>query len=90
MNPTTVKTTGTASFTLSAPASVTVRILTTKGAVVRTLLASAAKTAGAVSLAWDRKDAAGARVVKGTYVLRADAVDGIGQTGTASVTFGAS
>ena len=51
----------------SAPASATVRIFTAKGALVRSLLADAAKPAGAVSLVWDRKDAAGRRVGKGTY-----------------------
>jgi flagellar hook assembly protein FlgD len=88
MNPDPVKTTGTASFSLSAPASVTVRILTSQGALVRSLLAAVAKPAGAVSLLWDRKDAAGHRVAKGTFRLQVDAVDSAGQAATASATFG--
>ncbi len=87
MNPTLVKTTGAVSFSLSAPASATVRILTSRGALVRSLLSDAAKPAGAVSLVWDRKDAAGRRVAKGTYRVQVDAVDAVGQAATANTSF---
>jgi FlgD Ig-like domain/SdrD B-like domain len=90
MSPNPVKTTGTVAFSLSAPASVTVRILTTQGSLVRTLLAGAARAAGSTSLTWDRKDSAGHRVSKGTYRLQADAVDSTGQQTSASTTFAVS
>lgn len=88
MNPDPVRTTGTVSFLVSAPASLTVRIFTAKGALVRTLLSSALKPAGAVDLSWDRADAAGRRVGKGTYRVQVDAVDSASQSASASATFG--
>jgi flagellar hook assembly protein FlgD len=87
MSPDPVKTTGTATFSLSAPASVTVRVLRTQGTLVRSLLAGAARPAGAVSVVWDRKDAAGRRMAKGTYRLQATAVDAAGQSAAATVSF---
>ena len=78
MNPSPVRTTGTVSFSLSAPASTTVRIYTAKGALVRSLLSDAARPAGVVDLPWDRKDAAGRRVGKGTYRVQVDASDAAG------------
>src|SRR5207253_2412502 len=48
VSPQPVTKSGTVSFNLSAPASVTVRILDAGGTVVRTLLSSASKPAGAV------------------------------------------
>lgn len=83
MNPDPVRTTGTASFMLSAPASVTVRVLTSQGALVRALLTNAAKPSGAVSLLWDRKDAAGRRVAKGSYRVEVSAAN----TATTTVGF---
>jgi flagellar hook assembly protein FlgD len=88
MSPDPVKTTGTVTFSLSAPASVTARVLTAQGALVRSLLAGAARPAGTVSVMWDRKDAAGHRMAKGTYRLQASAVDGAGQSAAATITFG--
>jgi hypothetical protein len=90
MNPDPVKVTGTAAFSLSAPASVTVRILTGKGALVRTLLSGVATAAGSGSVTWDRKDASGRRVGKGTYSVRVDAVDASGQLASASAPFAVS
>ena len=88
VNPDPIKTTGTASFTLSAPATVTTRVLTSQGALVRSLLSSAAKPGGATSVAWDRKNSAGQRVPKGTYRLQVDAVNASGQSTSASIAFG--
>lgn len=76
-----------ASFSMSAAASTTVRIFTAKGALVRSLLADAAKPGGSIDLAWDRKDAAGRRVGKGTYRLQVDVVDALGRRATANATF---
>lgn len=87
MNPDPVKTTGTVSVALSAPASVTVRILTSQGALVRTLLSGGARSAGTITLVWDRKDGAGHRMAKGTYRIVADATDAAGQSATASSAF---
>ncbi|MEY2515294.1 MAG: hypothetical protein QOJ89_2652 [bacterium] len=87
MNPDPVKTTATAGFTLSASGTVTLRVLTSGGALVRTLVAGIAKPAGAVQASWDRLDAKGRRVGRGTYRLQADVVDSVGQTATSSATF---
>ena len=78
---------GTVSFSVSAPGSVSVKILNAKGSLVRTLLSNAAKPAGAVSTVWDRADSSGRRVKRGTYSARVDAVDGSGQSATASAAF---
>jgi flagellar hook assembly protein FlgD len=85
--PNPVKTTGTVSFDVSAPAAVTVRIVTTKGALVRTLLAASPESAGLVAARWDRTDANGRKVRRGTYGARVDAVDGTGRTSSASTSF---
>ena len=87
MNPNPVKSTATAGFTLSASATVTMRVLTSSGALVRTLVAGVAKPAGTVQASWDRLDAKGRRVGRGTYRLQADVVDGAGQAATATATF---
>ena len=87
MNPDPVKTTGSAVFSLSASASASVRIVTAKGVLVRTLLAETSKPAGTVSVAWDRKDSAGRRVGKGSYRLEVDVVDSTGQRATAGAGF---
>ncbi len=87
INPDPVKTTGTVNFTLSAPARVTTRVLTAGGASVRTLLGGLDKPSGAITALWDRKDAAGRKVARGTYRVQVDVVDGSGQTATASKTF---
>jgi hypothetical protein len=85
MNPTTVKTTGTAYAKLSATATVTVTVRDAKGALVRTLLDHVQRGAGDVSAAWDRKNAAGARVKSGTYSVVVEATGSSGQaTGKAA------
>jgi len=87
VTPSPVKTAGTVSFSVSAPGSVTVRILNGKGALVRTLMSNAAQPAGALSAGWNRTDSAGRRVKRGTYSARVDAVDGTGRTATATTSF---
>ena len=87
MNPDPVKTIATAAFTLSASATVTLRVLTSSGALVRTLVAAVPKPAGAVQASWDRLDSKGKRVGRGTYRLQADVVDGAGQMATSTATF---
>ena len=73
VNPSTVKTSGTVSFTLSAPATVTVRIVDAKGATVRTLLQAAPRDGGSVSTVWDRLTDAGRKAGRGTYTARVEA-----------------
>jgi hypothetical protein len=87
VTPSPVKTSGTVSFSVSAPGSITVKILSAKGSLVRTLLSSAPKPAGSLSALWDRTDSTGRRVKRGTYSARVDAVDGTGQSATASASF---
>ena len=89
MNPSPVVKSGTASFTLSAPASVTVRILAADGSVVRTLLSGASRAAGGVSVAWDRKDASGRRAKPGAYSVSVSAAGG-GQSASATKAFNVS
>jgi hypothetical protein len=89
INPSPVKTTGTVSFTLSSPASVTVQILDAKGAVVRTLLQGSAG-AGTSTATWDRKTSTGAKAVRGTYTATVRATDAAGQVATATKTFSVS
>jgi hypothetical protein len=90
MNPSPVKASGTASFTLSAPATVTVTIRDAKDMLVRTLLSSAGKPSGTVAVAWDRKNTAGQRVKAGTYKAVVDAVDATGAHAAASRSFSVS
>lgn len=90
MNPDPVVRSGTASFQLSAPATVTARVLDAKGAVVRTLLAGVSKPSGSVSVTWDRKDANGRKVRSGTYSVAVSATDASGASATASDVFTAS
>lgn len=87
VSPAPVTNSGTVTCSLSAPATVTVTIRTTGGALVRALLSTATEPSGALSTTWDRKDARGHRVASGSYVARVDATDGAGTTTTASATF---
>lgn len=89
MSPTPVKSSATASFTLSSAATVTVTIRDAKGALVRTLL-SASRPAGAVTVTWDRKNASGQRVKGGTYIAAVDARDATGAGAAASRAFAVS
>jgi hypothetical protein len=85
MSPSPVKTSGTASFTLSVPALVTVQILTTSGSVVKTLISAVAEPAGTNGTYWSRPK----NVKSGTYVLRVAASAG-GASTTASQIFAVS
>jgi hypothetical protein len=87
VSPVPVTKSGTVGFSLSAPASVTVTILDSTGAPVRTLLSSASKPAGAATVTWDRKDASGRKVRSGTYAASVQAVDGGGAKAGTSVNF---
>jgi hypothetical protein len=87
VSPSPVTNGGTVTWSLSAPATVSVGIRNASGAVVRTLVSSTSETAGSQSATWDRKDARGHRVASGSYVARVDAIDSTGTITTSNVTF---
>jgi hypothetical protein len=87
MAPAPMSTSGTASFTLSEDATVSVRIASSDGATVRTLLQPASRPAGTLSIVWDRLTDQGRKAKAGTYLLVVDAVDGAGQAVQAAVEF---
>ena len=87
VNPNPVVKSGSVSSTLSAPATVTIEVRDAAGALMRTLLSSAARPAGAVSAAWDRKDAAGRRVKPGSYAAEVRAVASDGQSVRVTASF---
>jgi hypothetical protein len=87
VNPQPVTKSATTSFSESAPATVTLQILTGTGAVARTLLASVAEPGGAVSTTWNRLNDAGKRVASGTYQLKVTAVDAQHNTATQTLPF---
>lgn len=68
----------TASFVLSSAASVSLRVTTPSGTLVKSLLADAPVEAGTVSAAWDRTNTKGQRVKAGTYILVATATSSSG------------
>jgi FlgD Ig-like domain len=67
----------TATFTLSRPASVTLEVETSLGAVVETEPA-ASLDAGTQSLSWDGTASSGAPAPAGSYVMRMTAVSSVG------------
>lgn len=73
VSPQPVAKTATISFTLSSAAAVTVKVIDSSGAVVRTLLSDMAKASGQVGVTWDRKNSAGRRVAAGSYRVVVDA-----------------
>lgn len=77
---------GTVTYSLSRPSTVTAVITTAAGHSVRTLVAGGAQAAGAQSLEWDRRDDRGRRVGGGSYSVRVTAT-GDGASTTASVDF---
>jgi len=83
VNPQPVSKSGTVAFSLSMPATTTVKI-TSGGTTVRTLLSAASKPAGSASVLWDRKNDAGQRVKTGSYVASVTAVDQYGHTVTST------
>lgn len=87
VNPTPVVKAGTVTSTLSTAANVTIEIRDAGGALVRTLLAGAARDAGSVSGTWDRKDAGGRKARSGTYVAEVRAVASDGRSARTTATF---
>jgi hypothetical protein len=87
VSPQPVKTSGMVGFTLSAPASATIGIRDDRGALVRTLRSGWTLPGGSASLKWDRLDAAGRKVRRGTYTAVVDAVDDRAVSVRASVAF---
>ena len=87
VNPNPVKSSGTVSLALNTAASLTVRILDSKGTVVRTLLDGAAQVDGAVSVRWDRLNDQGRKVRGGQYTVHARAAAPEHPEATASLTF---
>jgi hypothetical protein len=87
VNPTPMSTQGPVSFTINAAATVTVRILDASGAVVRTLLTTAAEPSGVVDVVWDRKNDAGRKVKAGTYTVTVQASDAGLQHASATASF---
>lgn len=71
---------GTASFDLSIASTVSLRITTSAGVLVKTLLSSAPAAAGGVSAVWDRTNMNGQRVKAGTYLLVASATSSGGSS----------
>jgi hypothetical protein len=90
VTPTPVVKSGTVSSSISEPASVTIEVRDSGGALVRTLLSSASRPAGGVSAAWDRKDASGRRAKSGTYSAVVRAVTADGRSDSASTSFSVS
>lgn len=86
VTPTPISKSGSVKFTLSTAATATVEILSSSGAVVRTLVSTSPMPAGESSIRWDRKDARGRRVPAGTYVARVQAQGG-GSSDTAQSAF---
>ena len=87
MNPSPVRTSGTAGFTLSDRAAVTATVTTSSGALVKTLIDGASRDAGAVAATWNRTNTAGKKVGRGTYRLVVSARAADGRTASGSVTF---
>jgi hypothetical protein len=87
VSPTPVVKSAAVSTTLSTTATVTFEIRDAGGALVRTLLSSAARSAGSVKVSWDRKDSAGRRVRTGTYVAEVRAVAADGRSARSSTAF---
>lgn len=90
VSPAPVKTTGVVTFSLSAPATVTARVVDSKGNLVKTLLDAAPRSAGSVSVTWDRTNASGRKVRAGTYTVRVDATDAAGTSAASAKTFSVS
>lgn len=67
VNPDPVRKSGTVSFELSTPASVTVQVQTAAGDLVQTLLSGDPRSAGSVSVTWKRTTSTGARAKAGSY-----------------------
>jgi len=90
LSPSPVTKAGTFTFGLSLGATVTATITNSKGALVKTLLSTAPKPPGQMSLLWDRKNAVGQRVKSGAYTASVKAMDSEGKTVVASLPFAVS
>ncbi len=77
--PTRSRTSATISFVTSQSADVQVRVLRTTGAAIR-ILSCRAVTAGATSLTWDYRDARGAALPAGPYLVEVRATTSDGQS----------
>lgn len=86
VEPRPVKTSAEVRYTLSAAAVVSVAIHDRQGKLIRELLVSSARPAGASLLAWDRRDSRGRRVRGGDYVVLVTATAG-GISEAASLSF---
>jgi flagellar hook assembly protein FlgD len=60
-------------YELPRPASVTLRVYTPSGRLVRTLLAAVPLPAGKHAATWDGRDGTGRAVSSGIYLVRLDA-----------------
>jgi hypothetical protein len=87
VNPSPVSTQGTISFAVNEPATVTVQVVDSAGAVVRTLLSNASEVGGTVSTVWDRKNSSGRRVKAGTYTVMVGASDAAGEQASSTLAF---
>jgi len=85
ITPVPVRTSATVSFVLSTTAAVSVQILNSKGAIVKTIMSSSVSS-GTVSASWDRTNSSGRKVGKGTYSVRVDASSG-SQTASVNLSF---
>jgi hypothetical protein len=90
VTPTPVTSSATVSFGVSVEAAVTVKIVTKRGALVRTLLANATEPAGQVDVSWDRRNAKGKKVASGTYMAKVEAVDSASASVVATKSFSVS
>lgn len=81
---------GTVSSSISERATVTIEVRDAGGSLVRTLLSSASRQAGTVSVGWDRKDASGRRARNGSYSALVRAITADGRSDSASIGFSVS
>ena len=70
-------------FTLTAPAAVTVRMLSVAGREVRTVVSGRALPAGTTTVLWDGRSSTGLPVPAGVYLVRVSAADGSGAVSSA-------
>lgn len=69
-------------FRLSRAGKVTVKIYTSGGSFVRTLMSNKSLTAGARSARWDLKRSTGAWAADGTYTIKISVIDSAHRAGT--------
>jgi flagellar hook assembly protein FlgD len=69
---------------LSGAATVRLLVVDARGRIVRTLVPSVSRDAGAFTQDWDRRDDRGRKVKAGGYAVQLDATDAAGARVTAS------